>query len=205
MIEDHPLLRIRRKFPRPTSAQVEVFRGQQTGHVVDALGGSGGLDPKIKPIGGVKPFCGVAVTCNDGPADNLATYASLDVVQPGDVVISTAHGFDRIAVIGDLAPRHDEERRRRRLRHRRQRPRHRRHPRRRAPLLRGGRDAQFAGAARARHDRLCRSSAAARRSVPATSSSATRTAWWWCPSPGSRRRSRGWRRSRPPRPTSTPR
>ena len=102
MIEDHPLLRIRRKFPRPTSAQVEVFRGQQTGHVVDALGGSGGLDPKIKPIGGVKPFCGVAVTCNDGPADNLATYASLDVVQPGDVVISTAHGFDRIAVIGDL-------------------------------------------------------------------------------------------------------
>ena len=60
------------------------------------------LDPRVKPIGGVKPFCGVAVTCDDGPADNLATYASLDVVQPGDVVISTANGFDRVAVIGDL-------------------------------------------------------------------------------------------------------
>jgi 4-hydroxy-4-methyl-2-oxoglutarate aldolase len=102
MIEDHPLLRIRRKFPRPTAAQVDVFRGQQTGHVVDALGGSGALDARIKPIGGVKPFCGVAVTCHDGPADNLATYASLNVVQPGDVVIATANGFDSVAVIGDL-------------------------------------------------------------------------------------------------------
>ncbi|HET7718258.1 MAG TPA: RraA family protein [Bauldia sp.] len=102
MIEDHPLLRIRRKFPRPTAAQVDAFRGQQTGHVVDALGGSGALDARIKPIGGVRPFCGVAVTCDDGPGDNLATYASLDVVRPGDVVIATAGGFDRTAVIGDL-------------------------------------------------------------------------------------------------------
>jgi 4-hydroxy-4-methyl-2-oxoglutarate aldolase len=102
MIEDHPLLRIRKNFPRPTAAQVDAFRGQQTGHVVDALGGSGAVDSRVKPIGGVKPFCGVAVTCDDGPADNLATYASLDVVQPGDVVISTANGFDRVAVIGDL-------------------------------------------------------------------------------------------------------
>jgi 4-hydroxy-4-methyl-2-oxoglutarate aldolase len=102
MIEDHPLLRIRKKFPRPTAAQVDAFRGQQTGHVVDALGGSGAVDSRVKPIGGVKPFCGVAVTCDDGPADNLATYASLDVVQPGDVVISTANGFTGVAVIGDL-------------------------------------------------------------------------------------------------------
>lgn len=102
MIEDHPLLRIRKNFPRPSAAQVDAFRGKQTGHVVDALGGSGGLDPRIKPIGGVKPFCGVAVTCNDGPADNLATFASLTVVEPGDVVISTANGFTNIAVIGDL-------------------------------------------------------------------------------------------------------
>lgn len=102
MIEDHPLLRIRRKFPRPTAAQVDAFRGQQTGHVVDALGGSGALDARIKPIGSVRPFCGVAVTCDDGPGDNLATYASLDVVRPGDVVIATAGGFDRTAVIGDL-------------------------------------------------------------------------------------------------------
>jgi 4-hydroxy-4-methyl-2-oxoglutarate aldolase len=102
MIEDHPLLRIRKNFPRPSAAQVDAFRGQQTGHVVDALGGHGALDSRIKPIGGVKPFCGVAVTCNDGPADNLATYASLNVAQPGDVVISAAGGFTEIAIIGDL-------------------------------------------------------------------------------------------------------
>jgi 4-hydroxy-4-methyl-2-oxoglutarate aldolase len=102
MIEDHPLLRIRRNFPRPTAEQVAAFAGLQTGYVVDALGGSGALDPAIKPIGGTGVFCGVAVTCDDGPADNLATYASLTVVQPGDVVIATAHGFTRTAVLGDL-------------------------------------------------------------------------------------------------------
>jgi 4-hydroxy-4-methyl-2-oxoglutarate aldolase len=102
VIEDHPLLRIRRRFPRPTAEQLAAFAGLQTGYVVDALGGSGALDPRIKPIGGAKSFCGVAVTCEDGPADNLATYASLSVVQAGDVVISTAHGFDRVAVTGDL-------------------------------------------------------------------------------------------------------
>jgi 4-hydroxy-4-methyl-2-oxoglutarate aldolase len=102
MIEDHPLLRIRRNFPRPTAEQVAAFAGLQTGYVVDALGGSGALDPAIKPIGGTGAFCGVAVTCDDGPADNLATYASLTVVQPGDVVIATAHGFTRTAVLGDL-------------------------------------------------------------------------------------------------------
>lgn len=102
MIEDHPLLRIRRNFQRPTAAQVDAFRGVQTGHVVDAMLGTGAFDSRIKPIGGVKPFCGVAVTCHDGPADNLATYASLQVVQPGDVVISAAGGFTEIAIIGDL-------------------------------------------------------------------------------------------------------
>jgi 4-hydroxy-4-methyl-2-oxoglutarate aldolase len=102
MIEDHPLLRIRRNFPRPSAAQVDAFRGAQTGHVVDAMLGHGAFDSRIKPIGGVKPFCGVAVTCHDGPADNLATYASLQVVQPGDVVISSAGGFTEIAIIGDL-------------------------------------------------------------------------------------------------------
>ncbi len=102
MIEDPPLLRIRRNFQRPSAAQVDAFRGQQTGHVVDAMGGSGGLSERVKPIGGVKPFCGVAVTCNDGPADNLATYASLNVVRPGDVVVSSAGGFTEVAVIGDL-------------------------------------------------------------------------------------------------------
>ena len=102
MIEDPPLLRIRRRFPRPSAAQVDAFRGQQTGHVVDAMAGSGALSERIKPIGDYKPFCGVAVTCNDGPADNLATYASLNVVQPGDVVVSSAGGFTEVAVIGDL-------------------------------------------------------------------------------------------------------
>ena len=44
MIEDPPLLRVRRGFARPTRAQVEAFAGLQTGFVVDAMNGRGGLD-----------------------------------------------------------------------------------------------------------------------------------------------------------------
>ncbi len=102
MIEDHPILKIRRNFPRPTRPQVAAFAGLPTGWVVDALMGTGALDHRIKPIGNVMSFCGVALTCDDGPADNLASYASLSVARPGDVVIATSSGFGRAATTGDL-------------------------------------------------------------------------------------------------------
>ncbi|MDQ0391437.1 RraA family protein [Labrys monachus] len=102
MIEDPPLLQIRRRFNRPTAAQVQAFAGLQTGFVVDALGGRGALDRHVKPIGGSAPFCGVALPCFCGPDDNLAAFGTLSVAQPGDVVLAAAEGFDKAAVIGDL-------------------------------------------------------------------------------------------------------
>ena len=102
MITDPPLLTVRRNFPRPTKEQVAAFTGVQTGHAVDAMQGSGALDGRIKSIGGVKPFCGVAVPAGDGPADNLATFGALAVSRPGDVIISASGGFTGVAVIGDL-------------------------------------------------------------------------------------------------------
>ena len=102
MIEDPPLLQIRRRFDRPTAAQVQAFAGLQTGFVVDALGGRGALDRHVKPIGDSAPFCGVALPCFCGPDDNLAAFGTLSVAQPGDVVLAAAEGFDKAAVIGDL-------------------------------------------------------------------------------------------------------
>ena len=148
------------------------------------------LDSRIKPIGGVKPFCGVAVTCNDGPADNLATYASLNVAQPGDVVLSAAGGFTEIAIIGDLllgmmknlgVVAYVTDGAVRDI----------------AGIRAVGLPCYAAGSPPIRRRgtgpgrSACRWSAAASRSARATSSSATRTAWWWCRSPGSTRRSRG--------------
>ena len=102
MIEDPPLLRIRRDFPRPTRAQVEAFAGLQTGFVVDAMNGRGGLDGRIKPIAGAKAFCGVALTCYAGAADNLAAFGALSVAQPGDVILCSTDSDSATAVTGDL-------------------------------------------------------------------------------------------------------
>jgi 4-hydroxy-4-methyl-2-oxoglutarate aldolase len=102
MIEDPPLLSIRRRFPRPSRAELDAFAGIQTGFVVDAMGGRGALDPHIKPIGAEKVFHGVAVTCEAGPADVLAVFGALTVAEPGDIVICAADAFARTAVSGDL-------------------------------------------------------------------------------------------------------
>lgn len=102
MIEDPPLLTIRRTVPRPTSEQIAAFEGVQTGHAVDAMNGTGALDSRIKSIAGPKSFCGVAVPCLDGPADNLATFGGLSIAQPGDVIVSATGGYSGAAVIGDL-------------------------------------------------------------------------------------------------------
>ena len=102
MIENAPLLTIRRRFPRPSAAQVAAFAGLPTGFVVDALGGRGALDGRIKPIGAADSFCGVAMPCDAGPADNLAAFGALAVAEPGDVIVCASDGFERTAVTGDL-------------------------------------------------------------------------------------------------------
>jgi 4-hydroxy-4-methyl-2-oxoglutarate aldolase len=102
MIQDPPLLTLRRNFPRPSAEQVAAFAGVPTGHAVDAMNGSGALDGAIKPIAGPMTFHGVAVPCDDGPADNLATFGGLSIARPGDVIVSATGGFTGKAVIGDL-------------------------------------------------------------------------------------------------------
>lgn len=103
MIHEPPLLRIRRNFARPPQDIIGLFVGAATGHVVDAMGGSGALDWRIKPLPRTPPaFCGVAVTCDTGPADNLALFGALDVIQPGDVIVAATGGYAGAAVTGDL-------------------------------------------------------------------------------------------------------
>lgn len=101
MIDDPPLLTIRRRFPRPDPALVEALRGIQTGFAVDAMDGSGALHHRIKPVDPAG-FVGVAVTCGCAPADNLAVFAALDLAGPGDVLVCATGGHEGCAVIGDL-------------------------------------------------------------------------------------------------------
>jgi len=102
MIDDPPLLTVRRRFPRPKPEDLAAFDGALTGHVVDAMGGRGALDHRIKPIGAAKSFCGTALTCDAGPADCLAVFGALDVAEPGDVIVCATDSFANTAVTGDL-------------------------------------------------------------------------------------------------------
>lgn len=103
MIKDPPLLTIRRDFARPAAADLAAFAGVPTGYAVDAMGGGGGLDHRIKPLLPVRaPLLGVAVTCQCGPADNLALFAALAVAQAGDILVAATDGFTATSVTGDL-------------------------------------------------------------------------------------------------------
>src|SRR3984957_5963479 len=102
MIEDPPLLQVRRGFARPTREQIEALRGLQTGFVVDAMNGRGGLDGRIKPITEARAFCGVALPCYAGAADNLAAFGALSIAQPGDVIVCATDSDTATAVTGDL-------------------------------------------------------------------------------------------------------
>jgi 4-hydroxy-4-methyl-2-oxoglutarate aldolase len=101
MIEETPPLVFAPAVERPEAALVERLRGAPTSFVVDAMGGAGALDFRIKPIVG-RSLLGVALTCNCGPNDNLALIAAVAEAEPGDVLVAATGGFVGAAVTGDL-------------------------------------------------------------------------------------------------------
>jgi 4-hydroxy-4-methyl-2-oxoglutarate aldolase len=102
MLEDPPLLTIRREWKRPSAAKLAKLKGVQTGQAVDAMEGRGALDHTIKAIDPEKSvFVGTAITCETGPNDNLAILAAIALAKPGDVVVAASEGFTQSAVIGD--------------------------------------------------------------------------------------------------------
>lgn len=103
MLEDPPLLVIRKSFKRPPADKLARLEGAQTGHIVDAMDGRGALDAAIKPVDpGQAQFVGTAMTCETGPSDNLAIVGAVAVAQKGDVIVSASDGFTSTAVIGDI-------------------------------------------------------------------------------------------------------
>jgi 4-hydroxy-4-methyl-2-oxoglutarate aldolase len=103
MIEDPPVLKIRRTFPRPTKEQLAALADVPTGYVVDAMGGGGGLDYRIRPLEeSSRVMIGTAVTCNAGPADNLALFGAVHAACKGDILVAATNGHSATAITGDL-------------------------------------------------------------------------------------------------------
>lgn len=102
MLEDPPILTIKRTWRRPSKAKLARLEGVQTGQAIDAMQGRGALDAAIKAL---DPACctilGTAVTCETGPNDNLAILAALSIAKAGDVIVSATEGFAHSAVVGD--------------------------------------------------------------------------------------------------------
>ena len=59
------------------------------------------MDPAIQPRTGL-PVCGVAVTVNARPGDNLMVHKALELAQPGDVVVVSTNGNLGNAVFGEI-------------------------------------------------------------------------------------------------------
>ena len=103
MIEDPPLLTIRRNFPRPSAELIAGFSGVPTGNVVDTMGGLGCLDCRIKPlVQSGQVMVGTAVTCYAGPSDGLAVFGALHAAKRGDILVAATDGFTQTAIAGDL-------------------------------------------------------------------------------------------------------
>jgi 4-hydroxy-4-methyl-2-oxoglutarate aldolase len=102
MIEQPPLLRIRRQLRRPTPEVLARFQDVPTGFLADCMDGRGALDWRIKPVDPARAaFAGAVLPCLCGPGDNLALMAALSVVQPGDVIMAAGESFEGLAICGD--------------------------------------------------------------------------------------------------------
>lgn len=97
-----PIITMKRHWARPDPALVDRFRAAPSGNVSDAAGRGHSLDPVVKPVTEAHRFCGTALTVDAGRHDNLAFWAALDRVAPGDVMMVATQGHRDCAVIGDL-------------------------------------------------------------------------------------------------------
>ncbi len=105
VLEQPPLLTVRRSFERPTPEASAAFAGCESAQVADAQGGGGALDYRIQALPAVPlagTIVGPALTCETGPADVLAAVAALAVARPGDVLLIATGGWTGTASIGDL-------------------------------------------------------------------------------------------------------
>lgn len=105
MIEEPPLLTVKRPTRRPTASQIAAFQNVPTSFVVDAMYGAGALATVIRPLGSGRDIdcraAGPALTAYTGPGDILAVLAALDSIRDGDVVIAACDAFQGCAAAGD--------------------------------------------------------------------------------------------------------
>jgi regulator of RNase E activity RraA len=87
--------------PRIGAELLERYRGLASSNVADAMGRFGFMDPGMQSRSGFA-LCGLAVTVQCRPADNLMVHKALQVATPGDIVVVSTCGNTTSAVFGEL-------------------------------------------------------------------------------------------------------
>jgi 4-hydroxy-4-methyl-2-oxoglutarate aldolase len=87
--------------PRLRAELLDRFRGLASSNLADAMGRFNFMDPGIRQRSSF-PLCGLAVTVNARPADNLMIHKALQVAEPGDIVVVATSGNTTSAVFGEL-------------------------------------------------------------------------------------------------------
>jgi regulator of RNase E activity RraA len=80
---------------------VRQFNGLGSANVADAMGRFNFMDAGIQPRTGLS-LCGLAVTVNARPADNLMVHKAIQLAEPGDIVVVSTSGNTTSAVFGGL-------------------------------------------------------------------------------------------------------
>jgi len=70
-------------------------------NLADSMGRFHFMDPGIRMRTGL-PLCGIAVTVNARPADNLMVHKAMEIAAPGDVIVVHTGGNTTSAVFGEL-------------------------------------------------------------------------------------------------------
>lgn len=103
MLDDPPILKVRKPTSRLTEKQILAFVDAITCSVADCMDERGAMHHSIKPLQmNSATFCGPALTCFSYPAANLAVMGVLHLSEPGDVIVCANDAFETTAVIGDL-------------------------------------------------------------------------------------------------------
>jgi 4-hydroxy-4-methyl-2-oxoglutarate aldolase len=86
---------------RLDAALVDRFRGLASPNLADAMGRFNFMDSGMRSRTGLT-LCGLAVTVNARPADNLMIHKALQVAAPGEIVVVSTCGNTTSAVFGEL-------------------------------------------------------------------------------------------------------
>jgi RraA family protein len=98
-----PGFRVKTSFNRLPPELMNQFRAFPTPDISDLLNRLYAVNPQIRCLTGEHhTVCGPACTVKVFPGDNLMVHKSLDILEPGDVVIIDAGGSTMNAVLGDL-------------------------------------------------------------------------------------------------------